>query len=68
MGHGQALRHRRHTQLGITTTRHQRTNPVTQLEASALQGGRITTLDHAGHFQARNIRSAGWNRVMAQSL
>lgn len=68
MGHRQALRHRRNTQLGITTTGHERTDAVAHLDTSLFHGSGVTALHYTSHFQARNIRSTGRHGVVAGTL
>ena len=51
----QALAHGCHAQLGVATTGHQCTDAVAGLEARSGHGLRVTRLDHAGHFEARDV-------------
>jgi hypothetical protein len=68
LGHRQALAHRRHAQLGITATGHQRADAVADLEAGRRHRLGIAGHDLAGHFQAGNVGRARRHRVVAGAL
>ena len=68
LGNRQALAHRRHAQLRVAATGHQRADAVALLEPGRGHGRAVALDDLAGHFQARDIRGAGRHRVVAGAL